>query len=77
MKFWIAILPLLLASACMVTDGEERLPTPTATSTQIMEMSAAEVQLDGEGRISSPTVGMGAPMRKPGARQRLPMRAES
>ena len=66
MKFRIAILTLLSGFRCMVTDGEERLPTPTATSTQIMEMSAAEVQLDGEGRISSPTVGMGAPMRKQG-----------
>jgi len=45
------ILPLLLVSACIATEGQERIPSPSATSTQIMEAPEAQaVQVDAEGK---------------------------
>jgi len=59
MKRWMMILPLLLVPACIATEGQERLQSPSATSTQVMEVSAADVQVDAEGRYFIPDRGDG------------------
>jgi len=51
---------LVLLSGCVVGEGEERIPSPTATSTQVVEeVSLADVQQDAEGRFFIPDQGDG------------------
>jgi len=52
------VLTVLLVG-CVATEGEERLPSPTATWTQIAEMSAAEIQLGEDGKYFIPDRGDG------------------
>ena len=50
MKWWM-FLVILLAAGCLASEGEERLPSPTATSTQIMDLTGAVVEQDAEGKL--------------------------
>ena len=47
MKWWM-FLVLLLGAACVASEGQERF-SPTATSTQIMDLSGAVVEQDADG----------------------------
>jgi len=60
MKLWMMLIPVVLLSGCMVTEGDERLPSPTATWTQMMgEVTAADVTRDAEGHYLIPDQGDG------------------